>query len=118
MYARVATAQDFRSPHISPLTLNDLHAFALYVYGRLRGREDWEVGYESLEVGVRLDVGVGKGRKRKRFFVNEITRVYAADFFSQHTLGAPQQEVCWGFAEAVDGYFGRGEGEVKGEGEG
>ena len=66
-------------------------------------------------MGVRLDVGVGAGMagcgkkekgEEKRFFVNGITRFYGADFFSQHTLGAPQQEVCWGFAEAVDGYFG------------
>lgn len=111
MYARVATAYDFlHSPHLSPLTLPDLHAFALHVYARLRGRE---AGYESLEVGVRLDVGVGvgahrgpKGKGQKRFFVNEITRFYGADFFSQHTLGAPQQEVCLGFAQALDAYFG------------
>lgn len=71
-------------------------------------------------MGVRLDVGVGVRRGRtkdddekdedyegegRRFFVNEITRFYGADYFSQHTLGAPQQEVCWGFAEAVGGYF-------------
>lgn len=87
-------------------------------------------------MGLRLDVGVGReGRKgrggggggggkegteektggEKRFFVNEITRFYGADYFSQHTLGAPQQEVCWAFAEAVDGYFGVERGVVKGE---
>lgn len=77
-------------------------------------------------MGVRLDVGVGttmrrrrkeegKGGGEKRFFVNEITRFYGADYFSQHTLGAPQQEVCWAFAEAVDGYFGAGGGEGEGE---
>lgn len=121
MYARVATAYDFsHSPHLSPLTLSDLHAFALHVYGRLRAQE---AGYESLEVGVRLDVGVGiekgkgKGKgEERRFFVNEITRFYGADFFSQHTLGAPQQEVCLGFAEAMDGYFGTGKRELLGDG--
>ncbi len=122
MYARTATLHDFADASIAPLTLADLHRFALYVYRRLRGRADWEEGYESLEMGVRLDVGVGwegvgmgKGEGKgeggkKRFFVNEITRFYGADYFSQHTLGAPQQEVCWGFAEAVDGYFGAGRG--------
>lgn len=55
------------------------------------------------------------GGGEKRFFVNEITRFYGADYFSQHTLGAPQQEVCWAFAEAVDGYFGVERGVVKGE---
>lgn len=115
MYARVATPYDFlNSQHLSPLTLPDLHAFALHVYGRLLEREDRKTAYESLEVGVRLDIGVGvqkgkgkgKGKGEKRFFVNEITRFYGADFFSQHTLGAPQQEVCLGFAEAMDKYFG------------
>lgn len=70
---------------------------------------------------MRLDVGVGveKGKGEKRFFVNEITRFYGADFFSQHTLGAPQQEVCLGFAEAMDGFFGTGKvGEEDEEGEG
>ena len=111
MYARVATAPDFADPAVRPLGLADLHAFALYVYGRLRARDEWGERYESLEMGVRLDVGVGReGRGGKRFFVNEITRFYGADYFSQHTLGAPQQEVCWAFAEAVDGYFGADKG--------
>ena len=116
MYARAATSLDFRAPDVRPLGLADLHAFALYIYDRLRSREDWREQFESLEMGVRLDVGVGtegvkgeeeeekgKGEEKKRFFVNEITRFYGADYFSQHTLGTPQQEVCWAFAEAVDG---------------
>lgn len=115
MYARAATPQDFTDASISPLTRDDLEGFALHVYEGLRGRGDWEVGYESLEVGGRLDVGVGGVEGGgKRFFVNEVTRFYGADFFAQHTLGAPQQEVCWAFAEAVDGHFGgvkREEGE-------
>lgn len=146
MYARAASAQDFTSAALLPLTCADLHEFALYVYDALRARGDWEAHFESLEVGVRLDIGVGwrggmeeggeegkrevrkkkegeeEGKRRarsvekKRFFVNEITRFYCADYFSQHTLGAPQQEVCWAFAEAVDGYFGAGKGgEVKRE---
>ena len=130
MYARVASAQDFHayshSHHsnsqrprshggeiiIAQLGLSDLHEYALYIYARLRALEGWKEQFESLEVGVRLDVGVGKGKGEKRFFVNEITRFYGADYFSQHTLGAPQQEVCWAFAESVDGYFGGGGGEV------
>lgn len=52
--------------------------------------------------------------EEKRFFVNEITRFYGADYFSQHTLGAPQQEVCWAYAEAMDGYFGAEKGDGNG----
>lgn len=69
-----------------------------------------------LDVGVGMENGKGKGNGEKRFFVNEITRFYGADFFSQHTLGAPQQEVCLGFAEAMDGYFGIGKRELLGDG--
>ena len=121
MYARAASGQDFHRSSSSssssggggayPLGPADLHAFALYIYDRLRARGDWRECYESLEVGVRLDVGVGRTEGKageKRFFVNEVTRFYGADYFSQHTLGAPQQEVCWAFAEAMDGYFGVG----------
>ncbi|KAL9074092.1 MAG: hypothetical protein Q9161_002502 [Pseudevernia consocians] len=96
-----------------PGALRGRNGRILHTYDRLRSRDDWGERYESLEVGVRLDVGVGKRAGEggeKRFFVNEITRFYGADYFSQHTLGAPQQEVCWAFAEAVDGYFGGGEG--------
>lgn len=123
MYAHAASAIDFRSPYIHPLTMNDLHEFALYIYDSLRRRSDWKEHYESLEIGVRLDIGVstsdetekGKGKEgktkaddrgEKRFFVNEITRFYQADYFSQQTLGAPGQLVCYAFAEAIDGYFG------------
>ena len=114
MYARVATAQDFHVhsyPKIhhsqthshaqkhansqkekaasATISLSSLHTYALYIYSRLRSSEEWREQFESLEMGVRLDVGVGttRGLEKKRFFVNEITRFYGADYFSQHTLG-------------------------------
>lgn len=58
----------------------------------------------------------GKEEKNSFFFVDEITRFCGADYFSQRTLGAPQQEVCWAFAEAVDGYFVLGRGRGRGRG--
>ena len=135
MYARAASAIDFTSPLVAPLTLIDLHDFALHVYESLRQRDDWEEHFESLEMGVRLDIcvgaeragidgaeagggskkgkGKGKGKERerndggeeKRFFVNEITRWYQGDFFSEQTLGEPKQQVAWGFAESVASFF-------------
>lgn len=128
MYARVASAHDWRSPYVHPRDAGDLNEFALYIYSRLRARDDWRERFESLEVGVRLDIGIsspdvgfsstrsrenreklrlGNGEEEKRFFVNEITRFYAADYFSQQTLGAPQQEVCFRYAEGIDGYFSK-----------
>ena len=60
----------------------ELCAFALHTYSSLRQRHDGHECYESLEIGVRLDIGVSELSPKGRFFVNEITRWHAADFFS------------------------------------
>ncbi len=49
--------------------------------------------FASLEVGVRLDIGVAD---QTRFFVNEITRVPGADMFARQHLARP----CLVVAEA------------------
>ena len=49
-----------------------------------RNSHDWQTDFDSVEVGVRLDIGVSND---KRFFVNEITRWYGADFFCMTTIG-------------------------------
>jgi hypothetical protein len=69
-----------------PLSYMELHEFALYIVAHLRGRHDWKGNCESLEVGLRLDIGVAN---HGRFFVNEITRWNGADFFCIATLGPP-----------------------------
>lgn len=100
-----------------PLTRLQLSAFALDVYEKLREHVDWEKRFETLEVGVRLDVGVSPGKKDKRFFVNEITRLFEADFFSRDGLARPGTEICHNYAEALRGYFcGVEEGEGRGGG--
>ena len=86
----------------SKLSYQDLHEFALYIMFCLRDRHDWEENFESLEVGVRLDVAISNDG---RFFVNEITRWYAADFFSLSTLGPPQTQLCSFYATALHEYF-------------
>lgn len=80
----------------------ELHEFVLYIFARLRDRSDWKENFESLEVGVRLDVGVADDG---RFFVNEITRWYCADFFSLTTLGPPHTQLCSTYATALHQYF-------------
>jgi len=84
------------------LSYQELHEFALYIMSCLRGRHDWETNFESLEVGVRLDIAISKDG---RFFVNEITRWYAADFFSLSTLGPPHTQLCSAYATALHEFF-------------
>ena len=88
--------------HFAPLTQDDLHAFALEVYEGLRARGDWKTYYESLDIGVRLDIGVSSDR---RFFVNEITRIWCGDFFSDQTLAEPKRKIVWAVARALHEYF-------------
>ncbi|PWO19729.1 hypothetical protein PtrARCrB10_11767 [Pyrenophora tritici-repentis] len=57
--------------------------------------------FESLEVGVRLDIGVANTRTAKKaFFVNEITRWYGAHYFSYHICAEPKTQICKAFAGA------------------
>ena len=83
----------------------ELCAFALYTYSALRQRHDALECYESLEIGVRLDIGVSELSPKGRFFVNEITRWHAADFFSRLILPYPHIEICQAYADRVVQYF-------------
>ena len=79
--------------------------FAIHVYSKLRQRHDADECYESLEIGVRLDIGVSQLCPEGRFFVNEITRWYAADFFSSLVLPQPHIAICRAYAEGLTEYF-------------
>jgi hypothetical protein len=80
----------------------ELHRFATFIHGTLCARKDVNDHFESLKVGVRLDIGVsGDGR----FFVNEITRWYGADFFSMTMLGPPYTQLCSSYATRLHEYF-------------
>ena len=85
------------------LSCQDLHRFALFIFEHLRRRDDWESHYESLEIGARLDIAISD--QSSSFFVNEITRWYKADFFSQSTCGPPYTQLCSLYARAFDEYF-------------
>jgi hypothetical protein len=104
---RVPDIKTWISADCQPLTQEDLDAFALYFYERLRALDDWKEKFETLEAGVRLDIGIAVDpiSGEKRFFVNEITRFYSADFFSQQTLEPPGHRTCHAFAEAIHNYF-------------
>ena len=83
----------------------ELCAFALHTYSGLRQRQDAYECYESLEIGVRLDIGISDLSSKGRFFVNEVTRWHAADFFSRLILPYPHIDICRVYAERVIQYF-------------
>jgi hypothetical protein len=80
--------------------LKELEGFALYMFNALRKRPDWSSSYESLEIGVRLDIGIFPASGCCRYFVNETTRIYEADFFAEW-LAQPGTHICKAVAEAI-----------------
>ncbi|KAK3112747.1 hypothetical protein LTR53_010649 [Teratosphaeriaceae sp. CCFEE 6253] len=69
----------FEDPQLDGMSDAKLHDFALHIYEQLRKTGKSE--YESLEVGVRLDIGVSPPSPvdgEKRLFANEISRWYEA----------------------------------------
>ncbi|CAJ2514325.1 Uu.00g024440.m01.CDS01 [Anthostomella pinea] len=71
-----------------------LHRFAQHVYSQLCKRHDAHERYESLKIGVRLDIGVSELSPNGLFFVNEVTRWHSADFFSRDVLSYPCLRIC------------------------
>jgi hypothetical protein len=97
----------------SGLTKSDLESFALFIFKRLRERADSMIFFESLEVGVRLDIGVAKNeRGEKSFFVNEITRWYGAHYFSHHLCAEPKTQICKAFGDAFRAFLTESTGSV------
>jgi hypothetical protein len=88
----------------SSVDFKELQDFALYVFDALRDRPDWSRNYESLEIGVRLDIGMSLASGRCSYFVNEITRIYEADFFAEW-LAQPGTHICKAVAEAIQEVF-------------
>lgn len=75
------------------IDLDELREFALYVFEALRSRSNWSTSFESLEVGARVDVGVALLDSVPKYFVNEVTRIYEADFFAEW-LAQPGTQTC------------------------
>ncbi|EME79285.1 uncharacterized protein MYCFIDRAFT_199095 [Pseudocercospora fijiensis CIRAD86] len=55
--------------------------------------------FESLEVGVRLDIGISSAADGHRFFVNEITRSWYGDLIS-YKSAEPRTRICCALAKA------------------
>jgi hypothetical protein len=66
---------------ILPLNIDKLQEYTVYIFNILRHWADWREHFESLEVGVRLDIGVSLENNCYRFFVNEITRFQQGNWF-------------------------------------
>lgn len=99
--------------HGTSLEREQLEEFGLFIFEQLRARPDALAYYESLEVGVRLDVGILKAKDgEQHFFVNEITRWYGAHLFSQVLLPEPKTQLCQAYAVAFVDYVRRGMPEV------
>ncbi|KAH7070881.1 hypothetical protein FB567DRAFT_633815 [Paraphoma chrysanthemicola] len=91
--------------HANRFDLPYLEAFSLHVFERLRARSDALLGFESLEVGVRLDIGVAQRAPNEHVaFVNEVTRWYGAHYFSNNILAEPKTQICKAFAQAFSSY--------------
>jgi hypothetical protein len=84
--------------------LHELKGFALHVFHALRDRPDWDTNFESLEIGARIDIGVSMPGGVCRYFVNEITRLYEADFFAEW-LWQPGTHICRAVAMALEEVF-------------
>lgn len=96
---------DFHHSSCGILTRLQLEQFSLYVFEALRSRDDHLFAYESLEVGVRLDVCVADNKHgEKRSFVNEITRWYNAHYFSHNICVEPKTQICKAFSKAFSNY--------------
>ena len=99
-----SAAQQVHFEQVAPLTEQDLRTFSLDVYEKLRARLDWMEHFESLEIGVRLDIAISPAPE-KSFFVSEITRFWFADFFSLDVLPRPCTSLCEAYAIATRDYF-------------
>ena len=84
--------------------LDELKRFALYVFNALRNRPDWSTNFESLEIGARIDVGITTVDESCRYFVNEVTRIYEADFFAEW-LARPGTHICRTVSTALQEVF-------------
>jgi len=106
IYIREAREQDFLQ--MGQITLKGVEDYALSVYDALRSQEDSLKRYESLEIGIRLDIGISPKSSwacSAQLFINEITRWYDASFFSTRLCNSPYDQICQRYTEAINSYF-------------
>ena len=85
----------------------ELEEFAIFIWKRLLARPDAQMNFGSLQVGVRLDIGISEMSPNGRWFVSEITRLFDADQFAKQHLAAPYTEITKKSADAFQRYCAR-----------
>lgn len=83
---------------------HELEEFAIFIWKRLLARPDSQMHFGSLQVGVRLDIGISEMSPNGRWFVSEITRLFDADQFAKQHLAAPYTEITEKSADAFQRY--------------
>ena len=78
------------------MSYEKLTQYALHVYRQLQAST--EIGFQSLNVGGRLDVGLSPDDKG--FFINELTRWYGAHQFAMGTQRPPYDKIGRAYAKA------------------
>ncbi|KAM0362848.1 hypothetical protein ACHAO7_011080 [Fusarium culmorum] len=72
---------------------DDLDDFAIFQYSQLLNQFDSQENYRSLRAGVRLDIGISELNSDGRFFVLEVTRLWAADQMSKLITKRPYTDI-------------------------
>lgn len=65
----------------------ELHEFCRWWRSKLLDHD--KERFESLEVGVRLDIGISEASPDGKFFIHEVTRWTGADFYASHPGTSP-----------------------------
>lgn len=117
MVARSVTLDDFlwfsSDPEEQRQKLAQLQGFTRYNRTKLLERN--EPGFESLEIGVRLDVGVSELSPQGRFFVLEITRWWNANYMPTYILPYPHIGLSESYGAALAHKLWAGEWAESGE---
>jgi hypothetical protein len=95
-YRAVEVTLGMRWPEYPWLSYETLTQYALHTYRQLQASGD--IGFLSLNVGGRLDIGVSPDSKG--FFVNELTRWYGAHQFAMGTQHPSYDKISRAYSKA------------------
>ncbi|KAJ3541378.1 hypothetical protein NM208_g4642 [Fusarium decemcellulare] len=79
----------------------ELYDFARYQRRKLLEQHNADTAFESLRLGVRLDIGVSKESEDGQFFVLEITRWWNANYMPARILPDPYTKLSYDYGKAL-----------------
>lgn len=103
MLVSLVLEDDARWKELQPLNYNSLAKFALVTCRQLLDFSS--KGLESLEIGVRLDIGVSPDGVKPQFWVDEVTSWPSANYFSCYAVEALFDDICRAYADAFAAVF-------------